>query len=69
MSSLRSLRHATADDRIDDDQVYRAGYLTGGADAWLEDWGASFDDGDTMQRRKAWHDGYAAGWKEHNRGS
>ena len=67
-TTLRPLRHANQDNRIDDDQVFRAGYLAGGADAWLEEWGASFDDAD-IQRRKAWHEGYARGWKEHNRGS
>lgn len=53
------------DDRYDTDQVYRAGYLAGAADACLEARDASRDPGDDMTRRRAWREGYEAGWRDY----
>jgi hypothetical protein len=54
------------EDLLERDQAYRAGYLAGAADAFLDDEGASFDDGDEMQARKSWRRGYEQGFKDHS---
>jgi hypothetical protein len=54
------------EDLLERDQVYRAGYLAGAADALLDAYGESFDECDGMQTRKSWRKGYEQGFKDHD---